>query len=309
MNAPASSNLLAGKVAIVTGAGRGIGRGIALAMAAEGARIVVNDLGVSLTGGSTGESPADSVVSEIRAMGGEAVADTHSVASFDAAHAMVDNALKTFGRIDTIVNNAGNLRDAIFHRMSEEEFDAVIAVHLKGSFNTSRAAAPHFKAQGSGSFIHMTSTSGLIGNFGQVNYCAAKLGIVGLSKSIALDMQKFGVRSNAVAPFAWTRMVSSIPDETPEQKKRVEGLKKLIPEKIAPFVAALASDQARHVSGQIFGVRNNEIYLFSQPRPIRTAHTAEGWTPQAIVERVFPQFENDFYALHRSGDVFTWDPV
>lgn len=309
MNAPASSNLLAGKVAIVTGAGRGIGRGIALAMAAEGARIVVNDLGVSLTGGSTGESPADSVVSEIRAMGGEAVADTNSVASFDAAHAMVDNALKTFGRIDTIVNNAGNLRDAIFHRMSEEEFDAVIAVHLKGSFNTSRAAAPHFKAQGSGSFIHMTSTSGLIGNFGQVNYCAAKLGIVGLSKSIALDMQKFGVRSNAVAPFAWTRMVSSIPDETPEQKKRVEGLKKLIPEKIAPFVAALASDQARHVSGQIFGVRNNEIYLFSQPRPIRTAHTAEGWTPQAIVERVFPQFENDFYALHRSGDVFTWDPV
>lgn len=309
MNAPASSNLLAGKVAIVTGAGRGIGRGIALAMAAEGARIVVNDLGVSLTGGSTGESPADSVVSEIRAMGGEAVADTNSVASFDAAHAMVDNALKTFGRIDTIVNNAGNLRDAIFHRMSEEEFDAVIAVHLKGSFNTSRAAAPHFKAQGSGSFIHMTSTSGLIGNFGQVNYCAAKLGIVGLSKSIALDMQKFGVRSNAVAPFAWTRMVSSIPDETPEQKKRVEGLKKLIPEKIAPFVAALASDQARHVSGQIFGVRNNEIYLFSQPRPIRTAHTAEGWTPQAIVDRVFPQFENDFYALHRSGDVFTWDPV
>lgn len=309
MNAPASSNLLAGKVAIVTGAGRGIGRGIALAMAAEGARIVVNDLGVSLTGGSTGESPADSVVSEIRAMGGEAVADTNSVASFDAAHAMVDNALKTFGRIDTIVNNAGNLRDAIFHRMSEEEFDAVIAVHLKGSFNTSRAAAPHFKAQGSGSFIHMTSTSGLVGNFGQVNYCAAKLGIVGLSKSIALDMQKFGVRSNAVAPFAWTRMVSSIPDETPEQKKRVEGLKKLIPEKIAPFVAALASDQARHVSGQIFGVRNNEIYLFSQPRPIRTAHTAEGWTPQAIVDRVFPQFENDFYALHRSGDVFTWDPV
>ncbi|WP_420467666.1 SDR family NAD(P)-dependent oxidoreductase [Panacagrimonas sp.] len=309
MNAPASSNLLAGKVAIVTGAGRGIGRGIALAMSAEGARIVVNDLGVSLTGGSTGESPADSVVSEIRAMGGEAVADTNSVASFDAAHAMVDTALKTFGRIDTIVNNAGNLRDAIFHRMSEEEFDAVIAVHLKGSFNTSRAAAPHFKAQGSGSFIHMTSTSGLIGNFGQVNYCAAKLGIVGLSKSIALDMQKFGVRSNAVAPFAWTRMVSSIPDETPEQKKRVEGLKKLIPEKIAPFVAALASDQARHVSGQIFGVRNNEIYLFSQPRPIRTAHTAEGWTPQAIVDRVFPQFENDFYALHRSGDVFTWDPV
>ncbi|WP_029889109.1 SDR family NAD(P)-dependent oxidoreductase [Polycyclovorans algicola] len=303
------NGLLNGKVVIVTGAGRGIGRGIALAMAAEGAKIVVNDLGVSLTGDSSGETPAESVVAEIKAMGGDAVADTHSVADFDAAQAMVETAISTFGRIDSVVNNAGNLRDVIFHRMSEEEFDAVIAVHLKGSFNTSRAAAPHLKAQGSGSLIHMTSTSGLIGNFGQVNYCAAKLGIVGMSKAIALDMQKFGVRSNAVAPFAWTRMVSSIPDETPEQKKRVEGLKKLIPEKIAPFVAALASDGAKHVSGQIFGVRNNEIYLFSQPRPIRTAHTAEGWTPQSVVDRVFPQFENDFYALQRSGDVFTWDPV
>lgn len=309
MNAQPETKLLAGKVAIVTGAGRGIGRGVALALAAEGAKVVVNDLGVSLAGSDTGETPAEAVVAEIRAAGGEAVVDTHSVADFDAAHAMVDTALKAFGRVDTLVNNAGNLRDVIFHRMSEEEFDAVLAVHLKGSFNTSRACAPHFKAQGSGSFIHMTSTSGLVGNFGQANYCAAKLGIVGLSKAIALDMQKFGVRSNAVAPFAWTRMVSSIPDETPEQKRRVEGLKKLIPEKIAPFVAALASDAARQVSGQIFGVRNNEIYLFSQPRPIRTAHTAEGWTPQAIVERVFPQFENDFYALHRSGDVFTWDPV
>ncbi|MDB5971653.1 MAG: 3-hydroxyacyl-CoA dehydrogenase [Hydrocarboniphaga sp.] len=301
--------LLAGKVALVTGAGRGIGRGIALELAKAGARVVVNDLGVSLTGDGTGESPADSVVAEIKALGSDAVADTHSVASFEGAQAMIDTARSRFGRIDMVVNNAGNLRDVIFHKMSEEEFDAVIAVHLKGSFNTSRAAAPFFKEQGGGSFVHMTSTSGLVGNFGQANYCAAKLGIVGLSKAIALDMQRFGVRSNAVAPFAWTRMVSSIPDETPEQKKRVEGLKKLIPEKIAPFVAALGSDAAKHVTGQIFGVRNNEIYLFSQPRPIRTAHTAEGWTPDSIVERVFPQFQNDFYPLHKSGDVFTWDPV
>src|ERR1700727_3196018 len=131
--------------------------------------------------------------------------------------------------------------------MTEDDFDSVIAVHLKGTFNVSRAAAPHFKDQGSGAFIHMTSTSGLIGNFGQANYCAAKLGIAGLSKAIALDMQKFGVRSNAVAPFAWTRMVSSIPDETPEQKRRVDGLKKLVPEKIAPFVVALCSDGAKQV--------------------------------------------------------------
>lgn len=304
-----NNTLLAGKVALVTGAGRGIGRSIALALAEAGAKVVVNDLGVSLEGSSTGESPAESVVNEIRAMGGQAIADKHSVADFSQAQAMVEAACDQLGGIDIIVNNAGNLRDVIFHKMSEEEFDAVIAVHLKGSFNVSRAAAPRFKEQGSGAFIHMTSTSGLVGNFGQANYCAAKLGIVGLSKAIALDMQRFGVRSNAIAPFAWTRMVSSIPDETPEQKRRVEGLKKLIPEKIAPFVVALGSDAAKDISGQIFGVRNNEIYLFSQPRPVRTAHTSDGWTPASIIERVFPMFENDLYELHRSGDVFTWDPV
>jgi hypothetical protein len=155
----------------------------------------------------------------------------------------------------------------------------------------------------------MTSTSGLIGNFGQANYAAAKLGIVGLSKSIALDMQRFNVRSNAVAPFAWTRMVSSIPTDTPEQAARVEGLKKLVPERIAPFVVALASDAGAAVTGQIFGVRNNEIFLFSQPRPIRSAHTSDGWTPDTIAERVFPMFEKDFFPLARSGDIFTWDPV
>jgi NAD(P)-dependent dehydrogenase (short-subunit alcohol dehydrogenase family) len=301
--------MLEGKVALVTGGGRGVGRGVALELAKAGAKVVVNDLGVSLAGEGGDVSPAQSVVDEIVAAGGEAVANGDSVASWDGAHAMVQSALDNFGRIDTVVNNAGNLRDVLFHKMSEEEFDAVIAVHLKGTFNVSRAAAPHFKNQASGAYVHMTSTSGLVGNFGQANYSAAKLGIAALSKSIALDMQRFNVRSNAVAPFAWTRMVSSIPDETPEQKKRVEGLKKLIPEKIAPFVVALASDAGAQVNGQIFGVRNNEIYLFSQPRPIRTAHTADGWSPEAIADRVFPQFANDFYPLLRSGEVFTWDPV
>lgn len=302
--------MMEGKAVLVTGAGRGVGRGIALAMARAGAAVVVNDLGVSLAGeGGEGASPAEQVVEEIRAMGGRAVANHDSVSDWDGAGRMVLDVVNAFGRIDAVVNNAGNLRDVLFHKMTQDDFRAVLDVHLMGSFNTSRCAAPYFKEQGGGAFVHMTSSSGLVGNLGQANYMAAKLGIVGLSKSIALDMQRFGVRSNAVAPWAWTRMVSSIPSDTPEQKARVEGLKKLDADKIGPFCVALCGDAAANVTGQIFGVRNNEIYLFSQPRPVRTAHTAEGWTPEAITERVFPQFANDFYPLHRSGDWFTWDPV
>ena len=301
--------IMEGKVALVTGAGRGVGRGVALDLAKAGAAVVVNDLGVSLSGDAGGAPVAKEVAHEICAAGGRSIANGDSVSSWDGAHAMVQAALDAFGRIDVVVNNAGNLRDSLFHKMTEEEFDAVIGVHLKGAFNVSRAAAPHFKAQTSGAYIYMTSTSGLVGNFGQANYAAAKLGVVGLSKSIALDMQRFNVRSNAVAPFAWTRMIDSIPTNTPEQQKRVDGLQKLVPEKIAPFVTALASDAGAHVTGQVFGVRNNEIYFFSQPRPIRTAHTSDGWTPETIAERVFAMFANDFYPLHRSGEVFTWDPV
>ena len=302
--------MMDGKAVLVTGAGRGVGRGIALAMAAEGAAVVVNDLGVAISGeGGDDASPAEQVVEKIRAAGGRAVANHDSVSDWLGAGAMVKAAVDGFGRIDAVVNNAGNLRDVYFHKMSPEDFRAVVDVHLQGSFNTSRAAAPFFKEQEGGAYVHMTSTSGLIGNFGQANYSAAKLGIVGLSKSIALDMQRFKVRSNAVAPFAWTRMIDSIPITSPEQQKRVDGLKKLDADKIAPLVVALCSDGGANVTGQIFAVRNNEISLFSQPRPIRTAHTAEGWTPETVAERVFDQFANDFYPLHRSADVFTWDPV
>jgi NAD(P)-dependent dehydrogenase (short-subunit alcohol dehydrogenase family) len=301
--------LLEGKVALVTGGGRGVGRGVALALAQAGAKVVVNDLGATLDGESGGEQPAREVVDAIRAAGGEAIVDGGSVADWNAASRMVEAAVETFGRIDIVVNNAGILRDVMFHRMNEADFDAVVAVHLKGCFNVSRAAAPYFKSQGSGSYVHMTSTSGLIGNLGQANYSAAKLGIVALSKSIALDMQKFGVRSNAVAPFAWTRMIDSIPDETPEQKKRVDGLKKLVPERVAPLVVGLCADGASDVTGQIFGVRNNEIFLFSQPRPVRSAHCAAGWTPESVVDTALPMVRANFYELDRSADIFTWDPI
>ncbi|HBD37753.1 MAG TPA: 3-hydroxyacyl-CoA dehydrogenase, partial [Cupriavidus sp.] len=236
-------------------------------------------------------------------------ANTDSVADWSAAQKIVQQALDLYGRVDGVVNNAGNLRDIIFHKMSEDDFDAVIRVHLKGSWNVSRAVAPHFKAQEGGAFVHMTSTAGLIGNFGQANYASAKLGIVGLSKSIAVDMQKFNVRSNCIAPFAFTRMVGSIPTNTPEAAERMKINMRLEAGKIAPFTLALLTDQARHVTGQIFGVRNNEIYLFSQPRPIRSAHNSEGWTVASCVERAIPMFQDSFYKLDLSRDVFGWDPV
>src|ERR1700682_280201 len=181
MSTHGSSRSLEGKVALVTGGGRGVGRAIALELASAGASVVVNDIGGSLVGEGSDRSPAQSVVDEIRRAGGEAVPDTNSVANWDQAHAMVQGALDKFGRIDIVVTNAGILRDAIFHRMTKEEFDTVINVNLSGVFYVSRAAAPHFKTQGSGAYIHMTSSSGLVGNIGQVNYCAAKLGVAAMS--------------------------------------------------------------------------------------------------------------------------------
>lgn len=305
----ASGNLMAGKVVAVTGAGGGIGRDIALLMGAQGARVVVNDIGASLTGEGRDNGPAHKVVSEIREAGGDAVASADSVAEAAGARRIVEVALDTYGRIDAVVNNAGILRDRFFHKMSEEEWDAVLRVHLYGAFYVSRAAADCFKEQQSGALVHMTSTSGLIGNFAQANYSAAKLGIAGLSKSIALDLRRFNVRSNCIAPFAWSRMVSSIPTDTPEQQARVEKIKQMTPAKIAPLAAFLASDAGADINGQIFTVRNNEIFVMSQPRPLRSVHRAEGWTVESIAAHAMPALRSAFVPLDVSGDVFCWDPV
>ncbi len=301
--------MLEEKVILVTGAGRGIGRAVAMSMAGPGAKVLVNDLGGDTGGGGHDVGPGQEVVDAIKANGGEAVLNTDSVADWDAAHGMVQQAIDTYGQLDAVVNNAGILRDRIFHKMSEEEWDAVINVHLKGCFNVARAAAPHFRAQVSGAYVHMTSTSGLIGNFGQVNYGAAKLGIFALSKCIALDMSRFKVRSNCIAPFAWSRLIGTIPTDDPEEKARVEKMKRMTPEKIAPIVAYLCSDAAEDVTGQVFGVRLNEIFLFGHPRPVRSVQRSEGWTPETIAEHAIPAMKPSFAALERSGDVFSWDPI
>lgn len=299
------SHFLEGKVAVVTGAGSGIGRDLALGLAAEGAKVVVNDVGRNSAGGAL----AEEVVAEIRVGGGEAIAAVASVADGKSAGNIVQAALDSFGRIDCVVNNAGVVRDRFFFNMSPEEWQVVLDVHLGGSFNVARAAAPYFKSQASGSFVHMTSSSGLIGNFGQANYAAAKMGIVGLSKSIALDMGKYNVRSNCISPWAWTAMTATIPADTPENLARIEKLKKMESRKIAPLVVYLASDAASKVSGQIFGVRANEIYLFSQPRILRSMHNSTGWTPQSIAEHAMPALEASFFPNVPSMSITPWDPV
>ncbi len=301
--------MLDGKVVIVTGAGGGIGRDFALALGAHGAKVVVNDIGASVTGEGKDAGPAQKVVDEIKAAGGTAVANTDSVAEWESANRIVKSAVDAFGRIDGVINNAGILRDRFFFNMSVEEWKAVIDVHLNGSFYVSRAAAPYFKAQNSGRYLFMTSSSGLVGNFGQANYSAAKLGLAALSKSIALDMAKFKVTSNSIAPFAWSRMISTIPAETPDQKARVERMKRMETAKIAPLAVYLLSDAAQDVSGQIFAVRANEIYLMSQNRPLRSVHRSEGWTPATVAEQAIPALRSHFYPLDRSQDVWSWDPI
>lgn len=298
------------KVVIITGAGRGIGRELALYCAAQGAAVIVNDPGVGQAGDGGDASPAEITANDIIAADGKAVANFGNVADPKEASNIIEDAVTRFGRVDAVVNNAGILRDTIWHKMSYEDWKSVIEVNLTGVFNVSKAATPYFREQKSGSFIHFTSTSGLIGNIGQANYSAAKLGVVALSQSIALDMARVGVRSNCIAPFAWSRMTSSIPAETPEQQERVRRMQEMSADKIAPLVAYLASDLSKDVTNQIFSVRKNEITLFSKPRPIRSMTKVEGWTVEAIADQLIPAFRPSFAKADEvSAHVFPYDPV
>lgn len=301
--------LLKDKVAIVTGAGRGIGKEIALLMAKERAKVVVNDLGGAADGSGSDKKIADEVVGEIKQAGGEAVANFDSVIGLENGEKIVKTALDSYGKIDIVVNNAGILRDRILFKMSEEEWDTVLNVHLKGAFSMTRAVAPHYREQKSGRLIHFTSTAGLLGNVGQANYAAAKMGIVGFSKICALDLARYNVTSNCISPFAWTRLIATIPTDDPKQAERVEKLKKMTPAQIAPLVCYLASDDAQDITGQIFGVRGNEIILFSQPRPIRSMFNVEGWTPEKLKKTIKGTFGHALIPLDTSPSVFGYDPL
>jgi NAD(P)-dependent dehydrogenase (short-subunit alcohol dehydrogenase family) len=304
------SGLVEGKVIVVTGSGGGIGREFALALGAEGARVVVNDIGASVAGEGTDFSPAEKVVAEIKAAGGDAIANFDSVAEPGSAARIVQAALDHYGQIDGVINNAGILRDRVFTKMSADEFDSVIKVHLSGAFYVARAAANYFKDQGSGSYVHLTSTAGLYGNYGQANYMAAKTGITGLSKSIAIEMARYGVRSNCIAPAAWSRMISGVKAESEVQKRNVEMIRtKMAASTIAPIAVFLQSDAAKDVNGQIFYVRGNEIMLFRQFEVARSVHRGEGWTPQSIIDHCIPALTPSMAPPRMAHEITTWDPV
>lgn len=303
--------VLDGKVVVVTGGGNGIGKECALLAGREGACVVVNDLGGGLKGEDAGSAgPAEQVAQEIRAAGGKAVSNSDSVSDYDAVVAMMEQAKKEFGGLHAVINPAGILRDGMFHKMTPDDWRAVIDVHLHGAFNVTRATIEHFREQQDGSYVLFTSTSGLIGNIGQANYAAAKLGVMGLSRIIAMENAQKNVRSNIIAPFAWTRMIASIPVKDEASAQRVERFKRSMrADQVAQMAVALCADGAKDTSGQIFAVRGNEVFLFNQPRPIRGMARLEGWSPSSIIEHALPAMKANYTDVGASASVFPWDPV
>jgi NAD(P)-dependent dehydrogenase (short-subunit alcohol dehydrogenase family) len=304
--------LLEGKVILVTGGGNGIGRACALAAAQHGAKVVVNDIGSKVDGSEAGNAvpPAQAVVDEIRAAGGEACANTDSISDRAGTRRMVQQALDSFGGLHAVINPAGILRDRMFHKMEDADWDAVIDVHLNGSFNICRAAIEHFRAQQSGSFVLFTSTSGIIGQVGQANYAAAKMGIAGLSRSLAIEGASKNIRSNAIAPFAWTRMLEQVPITSEAQRIRYEKMRATMrSNQVATFCVALCADAAKDVTGQIFSVRANEIFLMSQPRIVRGLGRTDGWSAESILDGCLPAMRADMFDLSTTGDVFKSEPV
>lgn len=303
--------VLSGKVVVVTGGGNGIGKECALLAAKEGAAVLVNDLGGGVAGGDEGSAgPAEAVAQEIRAAGGKAISNSDSVTNYDAVAAMFEQAKKELGGLHAVINPAGILRDKMFHKMSPDDWKAVIDVHLHGAFNVTRASIEHFREQQDGSYVLFTSTSGLIGNIGQANYAAAKLGVMGLSRIIAMEGVQKNVRSNIIAPFAMTRMIETIPVKDEASLQRVERMRRMMrADQVAQLAVALCADGAKDTSGQIFCVRGNEVFLFNQPRPVRTLGAVGGWTPKTLIDVALPAMKNSYTDTGATTSVFPYEPV
>jgi len=282
---------LKGKVAVVTGAGRGLGRAHALALAAEGAKVMVNDLGGAMDGTGADKAPADEVVAEIKKMGGEAVANYDSVATMEGGERIIKAAIDNFGRLDILVNNAGVLRDRMIFNMTEEEWDTVINVHLKGHFTCTKHACVVFRQQRSGRIINTSSISG-VGNMGQANYSAAKEGIVGFTRTVARDMGRYGVTCNAIRPAAATRLTMTPELKAAWEKRAAAGLGAVsdagqhLPEAIAPIVVFLCTDEAANINGRTFQVRGGEVHLMTDPVAIRSIYKAGMWTVDELCKLV-----------------------
>jgi NAD(P)-dependent dehydrogenase (short-subunit alcohol dehydrogenase family) len=303
--------VLDGKVVIVTGGANGIGKECALLAAKEGASVLVNDLGGGVAGGDEGSAgPAEAVAREIRAAGGKAISNSDSVTDYDAAASIVAQAKGEFGGLHAVMNPAGILRDSMFHKMSLSDWRAVIDVHLNGAFNVCRATIEHFREQQDGAYVLFTSTSGLIGNIGQANYAAAKLGVMGLSRILAMEGLAKNVRSNIIAPFAWTRMIETIPIKDEASAQRVDRMRKMMrADQVAQLAIALVSEGAKDTTGQIFAVRGNEVFLFTQPRPARALGRADGWTPATLIQQALPALRANYVDAGPTASVFPYDPI